>query len=1034
MATNGTLYSNWIEAGQGSGRYRVEWQRSKVEISYSTIVYSVYVDYINTRFRPYSCSLKIGNYNNEEKSQTEIVILDEKAYSEGPLTYPESGARIGGGTFTVIHNSQGIGHFDLEISGEMSSFLNSSVSIPKRKTFSLATRDKGDGSELSGKTTVVLETNWTPCSAPDSVSFWKGTTLLVPFKEGYTITWPSAKNGKNNPVKEYEVYWRFSSSGSAPTTSTYSGTEIVKGTSYKISVPTSERGKYLRVAVRTIGTKTGDKSSLTSSIALPVNQLPSKPQISTKSPLIFPSEERTGTIQGIKPGKANFGSSDTSVYYLSKEDLEKGNSTKTQLKETSLTKGEGTYYFWTYDGKEYSSDYVTIEVKQNNRPEISELTCSCKYSTIKDKDKNLLHENEVLEEITFNIKPKTNCRCQFMINANNKSYVVGVTGPLTAGKMYHPIIKDVRLLYWLPPDTKYTFSVAPYDEIEDGLPKDLSENFYNPPLPKLVAIYNQFEGTSMPGTNPNNFYDKLRICLTYDSYFIKNGKIEIGSGVNSLEGSIALHSNNQNYSNYNFSVSTEKLKPGNSYNLFLNIKLGGSTSTIKKEGLVVSMLPSALPINTPFTIRPYTDGIESKTIPLQISRGTASNFYKDYNLDKEDNSWWKSELIYNGEVIDLSPFLGNISIDGDIVTRNFTIYGSTFFSKLSRLPHQGEIRCILRNTITNLFGQTTTNQKEVIILNFNESPVNPNFTGNYPTTYLIEGQEISFECSVNSYSTNKIYFIIQIDRHDGNGYTDYIGRNSPVNYDGIKPPSFNSPRVVKTTLKTTIKEIKSFQDCDFKLLVIDGNKSIESTKKETKKRLKFVTPTISFQKGEYNPNYEDPESKEIFRVIEVTYAITDPGYYEGQIGERSDIGVTVSKEDILKLPLFDLEPKKITENKGTIVYPLGNNDKIPEFIKRKLQLTTEIIYTEGDKTYSLQKIATSETVTIYDLVPTVTYRKNRLGINSKKFLGDDILIISPTANKKMIRLFQEDSEDEIKIDLTNRQITGIVVDCGEITF
>ena len=36
--------------------------------------------------------------------------------------------------------------------------------------------------------------------------------------------------------------------------------------------------------------------------------------------------------------------------------------------------------------------------------------------------------------------------------------------------------------------------------------------------------------------------------------------------------------------------------------------------------------------------------------------------------------------------------------------------------------------------------------------------------------------------------------------------------------------------------------------------------------------------------------------------------------------------------------------KKITENKGTIVYPLGNNDKIPEFIKRKLQLTTKIIY------------------------------------------------------------------------------------------
>lgn len=1032
MATNGTLYSNWIEVGQGSGRYRVEWQRSKVEVSYSTIVYSVYVDYINTRFRPYSCSLKISNYNNEEKSQTEVVILDEKAYSEGVLTYPESGARIGGGTFTVIHNNQGIGHFDLEISGEMSSFLNSPVSPLKRKISSLAIKDKGSSSELNGKTTVVLETNWTPCSAPDSVSFWKGTTLLVPFKEGYTITWPSAKKGKNNPVKEYEVYWRFSSSGSAPTTSIYSETKTVNGTSCKISVPTSERGKYLRVAVRTVGTK-GDRSPLTSSIALPVNQRPSKPQISTKSPLIFPSTKNSGTIQGIKPGKANFGSSDTSVYYLPKEDLKKENPTKIQLKETSLTKGEGTYCFWTYDGKEYSSDYVTIEVKRNSRPEINKPHYNCKYSIIKDKDKNSLYENEVLEEITFNITPKTNCSCHFIIKANNKSFLIGGAGPLTAGKMYQLPIKDVRLLYCLPPDTNYTFSVVPYDEIEDGLSRDLPENFYNPPLPKLVAIYNQFEGTSIPGTNANNFYNKLRICLTYDSYFIKKGKIEIGSGVNSLEGSIALHSNNQNYSNYNFSVSTEKLKPGNSYNLFLNIKLGGFTSTIKKEGLVVSMLPPALPINTPFTIKPYTDGIKSKTVPLQISRGTASNFYEEYNLDKEDSSWWKSELIYNGEIVDLSPFLGDIRIDGDVVTRSFTIYGPTFFSKLSRLPHQGEIRCILRNTITNLFGQTTTDQKEVIILDFNESPLNPNFTGKYPTTYLVEGQEISFTCSVKSYSTNKIYFVIQIDRHDGNGYTDYIGRNSPVNYDGTRPPSFNNPRSIKTTLKTTIKEIKTFQDCNFKLLVIDGNKSIESEKIETKKRLKFTTPTIAFQKGEYNPNYEDSGSKEASRVIEVTYAITDPGYYEGQIGERSDIEVTVSKEDFLKLTLFDLEPKKITKNKGTVIYPLGNNDKIPEFIKGKLQLTTKITYTEGNKTYPLQKVATSETVTIYDLVPTVTYRKNRLGINSKKFSGDDILIISPTANKKMIRLFQEDSQDEIKIDLTNRQLTGVVVDCGEIT-
>ena len=117
---------------------------------------------------------------------------------------------------------------------------------------------------------------WTNCTAPSRVS---STSSSVITPGTLSVNWTEGTSGVDNAIKNYTVYWLVSStSGQLPTTSWYSGKEVISGLSYSIPIPENYRGQYISVKVQSNATYNSPISS--SSVSQSVNSLPSEPTTS----------------------------------------------------------------------------------------------------------------------------------------------------------------------------------------------------------------------------------------------------------------------------------------------------------------------------------------------------------------------------------------------------------------------------------------------------------------------------------------------------------------------------------------------------------------------------------------------------------------------------------------------------------------------------------------------------------------------------------------------------------------------------------
>ena len=91
---------------------------------------------------------------------------------------------------------------------------------------------------------------------------------------------------------------------------------------------------------------------------------------------------------------------------------------------------------------------------------------------------------------------------------------------------------------------------------------------------------------------------------------------------------------------------------------------------------------------------------------------------------------------------------------------------------------------------------------------------------------------------------------------------------------------------------------------------------------------------------------------------------------------------------------------------------------------------------------SIVKISYGEEITIYNLAPTISYRKNQIGINIKPESADRLdeltisenikdtgaVVIQATSDKENIYIISADNV--LKIKMTDGSIDGAVIDCG----
>lgn len=906
---------------------------------------------------------------------------------------------------------------------------SSSAGTSDRITFSFRNNSTYDSGYNSFSTYTDFSTPallWTNCTAPSRVSS-TSSSIITPGT--LSVNWTEGTSGVDNTIKNYTVYWLVSStSGQLPTTSWYSGKETTSNLSYSITIPESYRGQYISVRVQSNATYNSPISS--SSVSRSVNSLPSEP--TTSGSVVVSSTTPSAMIE-VSPGKANFGSSSTEVHYATSITGKKnkaGNS-------VSVPRGN-TYYFWTWDGLEYSSSYSVATVTANIPPNIKVALDGVPVTSTNSS----YSEKNIIEAINFKIS-ELNKSCYYSLNIYNKDNILLKTWKndvwITTETSVSLDARSIGL-----PSGEYYFSFSCRDNLESGntkrFPETSASYYYIPPLPTFSSntTYNQFSDgnvpKNVPGANSTDFYQKLRFASShYDSYLYDNGIFRLDTGSNET---ISYTVNKKKDSKtsptkifYDITITSD-LVPGQTYDFFPTLQLAGLTSSAlisRRRTPALDPTPSSGSI---LYIKPFTDGwnkAEDKPATsskkISISKGSFvggtldDSFYNYYNIDK-NSKWWKSEiLISDNQKIDISTLPKKDSISGDYYERNFSITDSTFFNKIpSGVSKTGTLTCALKNTITNRFGQAISKQSSIVTLDFNENPeiISISKTANN-TEYLYEDGTLQLEYKYRTYSENKITYSYLINRNDGNGVVTYGGIGT--NEDSTSPV-FGIGRLLSETVNIPIGEITSSKPCIFNIRFYDGNSTSYDTKFNIScKRIRFVNPIISFGKAVYNKEGTNSYN------VSCQYTISDYGYDPDQ--KTTVQGLSISKESLT----LNLSTESITPSTGDAVFHLDN--EIVDFEIGRLTLTTTIIY-NGQ---SITKISTSNDLIIYGITPTIAYRQNHLGINTSTLQNDSILTIAPTSGRKIIYLQKYGSTDTFKINLATGTLEGFIfnIDCGEIT-
>lgn len=984
----------------------------------------------------WSCGVTPGRqYYTNALEIGEIKINDKIVYSGGTFSnitdYKEHTFKSG--TLVIKHNDNG------------------------KKTFTISAFYGWifeSGNTWSSATDFTLPdlTVYTNCTSPTSIEFKlnnkiikKNTNYYLVPGDMVTVSWTGAKGGTNNAITGYDVYYYFSSGNSAPTTTVYSGVSSVTKASLNITITEKHRGTYLRVGIVTKSKyNTTSLVSLDSAYKLMVNVRPNAPSVSKKS-FIYKSTETQTTIKTISSGTLNFGSKTGGVYWSTST-----GGAKTKVNNGQLTKGAGTYYFWTFDGKEYSSTSTVVTVSKNVQPTISSWGHWWdKTSIIKNNSKFTTTDGTTpacLEEIHFTITGNKQCYYDLIVRGGNTNITLIKKGTLSTSKITTKVFKIREL--GLPLNTELTFRLTPYDDLETGEPEErngvtsstsnIVYKYINPSLPQYIATYNQFSDNDIGGTTARNFYQKIRVKFSYDSYFLKKGYIKLNQGTNFLNGSFSIK-NDGDYIYCDF-TALENLTPGKDYILSLTRQLFSQTQSLS---LSYKRTPTFDPTpKAAFTINPFTDGANnencSKDIKIQKPIYTG-DFYQYFNLN--ENDYWKTELIVNEKSIDLSTLLQEIEFEKttDYAVRKLQFSGSTFFDKIKTVisaeTRKGEVKAILKNTVKNRFGQTLSGQAQIVTLNFNE-PINISFTDNFKDhAYLYEGYKLQAEFTIITYSPNEFTVNIFLQK-EGEEAFSYIKEKSLAG-----SPSFNSPRTIIVTLTKEIPEIKDSKTCFFSARILDGAKEIGNNfGKDDKnqsiiyKRLKCTSPVISFDTAIYSEN-ENSNPK-----VEVQYNLSDIGSKR----ESTD-DYEITRNSTLKLIIDNktYSLRQFNVGKQTVTFDLGDSkdSKITTFKNGKLEVSTTVTYSENQKTtegtsedlFQKTKTGYSNIYTIYGIAPTIAYRKNSLGINTTDLEQFDILAIAPTSEKSVIELKKTgDSTTSFYIDLKTGKLLGFNIDCGEV--
>lgn len=933
--------------------------------------------------------------------------------------------------------------------------------------------------------------NYTPVSAPSQVYLLgdnnhDGSTSYYLKPSGQIkVGWNAGSAGTNNPIAAYDIYVRVTADGANPSFSSYtyykrisSGSSEFNNMYYEFTASNLSRGYKVRVGVQSVGTQSNYSSGLTiSGTTLSVNYLPDAPSSYSKTVSHYSSDHHIEAYAG----NAN-GSGQTATLWYSKT-INKGSIT--QYSSSSYFDFNTTYYFWTWDGLEYSSSYSSAKITQNPLPNFSSIYITCPSpisvsgnsaypgsrsnlvnawylninGTLSNKTTGTL--NIYLKRRTFNSNAAPNGENDFNINSGTIYSTRLTNGTFSINNLNLFSFMGLGFDYWLGVsfnDGLDTTTLGYLKTTNDGKFLTIA------PAPSDKGTINNHSNTSI-GLD-NYFWKDVRFRFSYDSglyngsqsclYYPSNNTSSklnatfLGKGISS-DGTMMY---------FDFRTS-QSLTPGQDYRL--NITLGGEgletacgfIKSLKQCPLLIGISQSNC------AVKPFSESSVEWNVSISNSTtlSNAEQIKTNYCLA---NNYWETSLILNEQKLIINK--GEASVSADYLTR-IEVLDDTFWNKYWSYftDKDTNYELPLRVTITNLFGRSIIfesshkakiNFIEPITASFTESSLGYLDSSNTfceiapDTDSLIENLELRFRPEISIYNSTNLSYRVQISRGDPDSWVDYkvgsinysngYSRGNPVRIDWAS----------SSEITRMVGEIADNNNCYFRIILTSptGQSTIENYKKKSTndvialKRLRHISVPISFLTASYN-------SKDNASICSLSYSCPDIGVEKENINDSGSWFILQRNSDVNYPGESDEDKLYYTDNKTdwNQVPSTDGQSKSHSFTSAnkmtnsfeywRLYLCTQVTFVfENGLVITNVKKSYSKSIVVYNITPTISPRSNHLGINYHDFEElpnngtDTVLAVGQTSDRHVLYFVTNDRIS--KIDIRTGDIDNFVLDGG----
>lgn len=834
---------------------------------------------------------------------------------------------------------------------------------------------------------TVTYNAYTNCSAPTSVKFkYNGTEKTSPYTHpsdngtsGIKIEWSGAKAGAGMEIKGYKIqrYDKEKESWNEHDT-------IVNSSTRSCALAEGKRGEVRTYRIITLGTVSGYDSAASSMVYIYFNSKPTAPggsDLIVKStaemaeiPITIPvtnysykTNTRTMTLWYSSDGKKTWKSSGV------KSDSSTKKTYNFQVDQTPEQGKSQDYYFKMKDNFGDESTVLKITLTRSVPLEVSSFTATLTSQSEGEMNVSFstdtpAHKDSIKIELMSGIEPIARVIIPWKDSMNL----------LTEGPEYNG---SMELTY------KFTLNVS--DDFGDSASKEaatylnsgdtIEQDITIGALPNDVILYNTLEENriEITGVGELRYFDKIRAQFDANTLMTSNATLYIGESTIgydaklSTDASALTFSLNQDEILNKLTISALKGRIEFSFSLGTKIKNSFSKTIYFSPRPSITIIPPSSTFmmysqsTGTFQINGNFSGFGLKDISISGGiDGIAPLQYEAENLDPPDTNGYKIE---DFNLANLFPLTG--------------------FNAESR---QGTTIQTITLTATNVLGVTRTAEVKVT-LDFRKTPDNIKITtitygdgtpSNLGELSLCEGTKIQVPFTYTSYGGDSIRFAI---------YWNDVEKAS-----------------------TTVTPMEGGK--------VAGSENVAG-KPNNKGNLSFTVPPILF--GEKTANI-------IIKANLVNSSATsDPSKVTVNVSPYEDPGMNVLSSNLDGNTLI-LNCSLNAQGKGAYNYNLQFDENSVWVTKMSQSSPSPFIFEAPPTTNQVARIeityiypkdttrvgdtikSYSNTFVIFAASPTVSYRKNYLGINNTTPAEDTVIDINSFANRNKIK-FSSPTEAVIEL-------------------